>query len=61
MAEGLTNQEMAGRLQLSPHTVNYHLRKLFRTFGVGSRIDLLNAAVRAGVLVAPDLRDPDPR
>ncbi|MGW0789446.1 LuxR C-terminal-related transcriptional regulator [Streptomyces sp. NPDC002911] len=61
VAEGLTNQEMAGRLQLSPHTVNYHLRKLFRTFGVGSRIDLLNAAVRAGVPVAPDLRDPDPR
>ncbi|MFJ7062871.1 LuxR C-terminal-related transcriptional regulator [Streptomyces microflavus] len=61
VAEGLTNQEMAGRLRLSPHTVNYHLRKLFRTFGVGSRIDLLNAAVRAGVPVALDPRDPDPR
>ncbi|WP_326703871.1 LuxR C-terminal-related transcriptional regulator [Streptomyces cyaneofuscatus] len=61
VAEGLTNQEMAGRLRLSPHTVNYHLRKLFRTFGVGSRIDLLNAAARAGVPVAPAPRDPDPR
>ncbi|MFE3475629.1 LuxR C-terminal-related transcriptional regulator [Streptomyces bacillaris] len=59
VAEGLTNQEMAGRLRLSPHTVNYHLRKLFRTFSVGSRIDLLNAAARAGIPTAPDPRDPE--
>ncbi|MCX5611525.1 LuxR C-terminal-related transcriptional regulator [Streptomyces sp. NBC_00047] len=42
--EGLTNQQIARRLALSPHTVNYHLRKLFKTFGVSSRIDLLTAA-----------------
>ncbi|MFH9606528.1 LuxR C-terminal-related transcriptional regulator [Streptomyces sp. NPDC017448] len=54
VSEGLTNQEMGTRLGLSPHTVNYHLRKLFRAFGVGSRIDLLNAARRAGPPVVPD-------
>ncbi|MFE9457111.1 LuxR C-terminal-related transcriptional regulator [Streptomyces californicus] len=54
VAEGLTNQEMATRLELSPHTVNYHLRKLFRAFGAGSRIDLLNAARRVGHPAAPD-------
>lgn len=42
--EGLTNQQIARRLALSPHTVNYHLRRLFKTFGVSSRIDLLTAA-----------------
>lgn len=44
VGEGLTNQQMARRLGLSPHTVNYHLRKLFKCFGVNSRIDLLRAA-----------------
>ncbi|MEV7521380.1 LuxR C-terminal-related transcriptional regulator [Streptomyces sp. NPDC091371] len=44
--EGLTNQQIARRLALSPHTVNYHLRRLFKTYGVSSRIDLLTAAER---------------
>ncbi|MFJ8015653.1 LuxR C-terminal-related transcriptional regulator [Streptomyces sp. NPDC096339] len=44
VGEGLTNQQIARRLALSPHTVNYHLRRLFKTFGVSSRIDLLTAA-----------------
>ncbi|RLU80662.1 hypothetical protein CTZ27_34765 [Streptomyces griseocarneus] len=46
VGEGLTNQQMARRLGLSPHTVNYHLRKLFKSFGVNSRIDLLRAVDR---------------
>ncbi|MEV6331807.1 LuxR C-terminal-related transcriptional regulator [Streptomyces sp. NPDC051909] len=47
VAEGMTNQQIANRLALSPHTVNYHLRKLFKHYGVSSRIDLLRAAARA--------------
>ncbi|MET9950590.1 LuxR C-terminal-related transcriptional regulator [Streptomyces sp. NPDC006339] len=47
VAEGLTNQQIASRLALSPHTVNYHLRRLFKLYGVSSRIDLLRAARRA--------------
>ncbi|HZF87475.1 helix-turn-helix transcriptional regulator [Streptomyces sp.] len=43
VAEGLTNQQIASRLALSPHTVNYHLRNLFKHYGVSSRIDLLRA------------------
>ncbi|MDT0445157.1 helix-turn-helix domain-containing protein [Streptomyces johnsoniae] len=46
VGEGLTNQQIARRLAVSHHTVNYHLRKLFKVFGVSSRIDLLNAAER---------------
>ncbi|MEW2060273.1 LuxR C-terminal-related transcriptional regulator [Streptomyces sp. NPDC007002] len=41
VAEGLTNKQMARRLGISPHTVNYHLKKLFRKAGVSSRIALL--------------------
>ncbi|WP_309505768.1 LuxR C-terminal-related transcriptional regulator [Streptomyces pyxinae] len=43
VSEGLTNRQMATRLGLSPHTVNYHLRRLFKGYGVNSRIDLLRA------------------
>ncbi|MEV8554552.1 LuxR C-terminal-related transcriptional regulator [Streptomyces glaucescens] len=39
--QGLTNKEIAGRLYLSPHTVNYHLRKIFQALSIRSRTDLV--------------------
>jgi DNA-binding CsgD family transcriptional regulator len=40
VSEGLTNRQIARRVGLSPHTVNYHLRGMFRKLGVSSRVEL---------------------
>ncbi len=41
VAEGMTNRQIATRVTLSPHTVNYHLRVLFRRLGISSRAELV--------------------
>ncbi|NMH81041.1 helix-turn-helix transcriptional regulator [Pseudonocardia xinjiangensis] len=42
--QGLTNQQIAGRLFLSPHTVAFHLRQVFRKLEVHSRLELVHHA-----------------
>ncbi|MFD9947496.1 LuxR C-terminal-related transcriptional regulator [Nonomuraea sp. NPDC059023] len=42
--QGLTNQQIASRVSRSPHTVNYHLRRIFRKLGIRSRIELVMLA-----------------
>ncbi|GAB7037604.1 MULTISPECIES: helix-turn-helix transcriptional regulator [Catenuloplanes] len=40
VATGLTNAAIASKIELSPHTVNYHLRQIFRKLGIASRAEL---------------------
>jgi DNA-binding CsgD family transcriptional regulator len=38
--QGLTNREIARRLHVSPHTVNYYLRRIYRRLNINSRVQL---------------------
>jgi ATP/maltotriose-dependent transcriptional regulator MalT len=41
VALGATNREVAGRLELSPRTVDHHLRQVFSKLGISSRAELM--------------------
>ena len=53
VAQGLTNQRVATQMFISPHTVKFHLRQVFRKLDIGLRVEL--AHVAAG---QPMTRDP---
>ena len=40
VASGLTNQEVAARLYLSRHTIDFHLREIYSKLGVDPRVKL---------------------
>jgi DNA-binding CsgD family transcriptional regulator len=40
VGKGMTNRQVANRVCLSPHTVNYHLRRIFRKLDIRSRVEL---------------------
>lgn len=40
VATGLTNQEVAARLYLSRHTIDFHLRAIYSKLGIDSRVKL---------------------
>jgi DNA-binding CsgD family transcriptional regulator len=46
--QGLTNREIATRLFLSPHTVSYHLHKIYTKLGIASRADLRQLSLGDG-------------
>ena len=50
VAEGLTDQEVAQRLYLSPRTVGQHLRSVYRKLGVRSRTAAAHAATERGLI-----------
>lgn len=49
VAHGLADKQIAARLSLSLHNVDYHLRQLRRRFSARNRVQLTQAAQRAGL------------
>ncbi len=53
IAAGLSNQELAVRLYLSPHTIKVHTRNIYGKLGVTSRTQALARARALGILDLP--------
>jgi DNA-binding CsgD family transcriptional regulator len=45
VAEGMTNRLVAAKLYLSPHTVGFHMRQVFRKLEISSRVELTRLIV----------------
>jgi DNA-binding CsgD family transcriptional regulator len=58
VAEGLTNRQVAEHMLLSRHTVDFHLRQVFRKLGITSRVELTRLVLERddGRPGAPDER-----
>ncbi len=52
VAEGLTDQAVASRLSVSPHTVDTHLRHAFAKLGVSNRVELTRRVLTKSLVEA---------
>ena len=50
VAHGLGNKEIAAELELSSHTVKYHLASVLAKLGVRSRTEAVSRGIRTGLL-----------
>ncbi|HWQ12092.1 MAG TPA: response regulator transcription factor, partial [Roseiflexaceae bacterium] len=50
VGQGLSNKLIARRLQISEHTVKFHLSSIFAKLGAASRTDAVNRAARQGLI-----------
>ncbi len=50
LAEGLSNKEMAAQLGIAEITAKTRLARLYRRFGVNSRVQLLSYAIKHGLV-----------
>jgi DNA-binding NarL/FixJ family response regulator len=52
VGEGLQNKEIAGRLDLSMKTVEFHKRRLYSKIGVTGSVGAVRFAIREGYMKA---------
>jgi DNA-binding NarL/FixJ family response regulator len=50
LAEGLSNRAIASRLQISEHTVKFHMSSIFGKLGAENRTDAVRLGVRRGLI-----------
>jgi len=53
VALGISNQEIADRLYLSPRTVHHHVSHIFNKMGAGNRVEAVRMAMECGLVSAP--------
>jgi two-component system, NarL family, response regulator YdfI len=51
LAQGLPNKQIATRLEISQHTVKFHVAALLAKLGAASRTEAVTAGVRRGVVI----------
>ena len=50
LADGVGNREIASRLEISEHTVKFHLSAIFGKLGASTRTDAVRRALRSGLI-----------
>jgi ATP/maltotriose-dependent transcriptional regulator MalT len=50
VADGLSNREIGGRLDISEHTVKFHLAAIFGKLGVSTRAEAVQRGMRLGLI-----------
>ena len=53
MTEGMTNQQIAGRLCVTVHAVKFHLASIYRKFEVDNRTEAVVAFLQANGALKP--------
>jgi DNA-binding NarL/FixJ family response regulator len=51
LAEGLPNKTIASRLNISEHTVKFHVNAIMTKLGAQSRTDAVMRATRSGLIL----------
>ena len=51
IAEGSGNKQIAARLEISDHTVKFHIASIFTKLGAGSRTEAVTIGLRKGLLM----------
>jgi DNA-binding NarL/FixJ family response regulator len=50
LAEGIPNREIASRLNISEHTIKFHIRSILGKLGASSRTEAVTRGFRAGLI-----------